>query len=78
MDPLLKFTFGVRPEELTKSVGRIGIFFFAKIILPDVKQALLDPRGGEKVCKESLVEKNGFLDFIRTQIGLDNSPEDRI
>jgi hypothetical protein len=64
MDPLAKFALKISPEKLAKGGGGIGILFFTKIILPDVKVALLDPWGREELGKKSLMEKNGSLHFV--------------
>jgi hypothetical protein len=49
MDPFAKLTFGISPEQLPEITHGIGVLFLAKIILPDIKQALLHPWRGEKV-----------------------------
>jgi hypothetical protein len=49
MDPFVELTLWISPQELTKNVDGIGVFFFPKIIMADVKQALFPPWGGKKL-----------------------------
>jgi hypothetical protein len=64
MNTFLEVTFWIDSQELVKRGGGVRIVLLLKIILADVKKALLCPGGGKKIGKKSLIEMDRIFDLL--------------